>query len=123
MFCAAFCVAPLFSSGKKEALSAEQKAARLYDTVQSGQTVELTGKIRLVGSEPFPELVLSDDGGHDWYIDRESRGSVSGYEQRSVTVRGKVELKEMVLADGRSLGYRRILSKLVLLEPKNKPGG
>jgi hypothetical protein len=107
-----FVPALLFSSGKKEASSGEP--GNLYDTVRSGQTVELNGKIRLVGSEPFPELVLSDDDGNDWYIARESRGAVSGYEQRGVTIRGKVELKEMVLAGGRSLGYRRILSVLTV---------
>jgi hypothetical protein len=107
--------------GKKETVSGN--AGNLYDTVKSGQTVELSGIIRLVGSEPFPELVLSDTGGNDWYIARESRALVSGYEQVTVTIRGKVELKEMVLTNGRSLGYRRILSDLVLLKSKNKLPG
>jgi hypothetical protein len=120
---AVLCSVPalLFPLGKKEPVSVD--TGNLYDTVQSGQTVELSGTIRLVGSQPFPELVLSDAGGNDWYIARESRALVSGYEQRTVTVRGKAELKEMVLADGRSLGHRRILSELVLLKPKNKPPG
>jgi hypothetical protein len=112
---AALCFVPaaLFPFGRQEALSGE--SGDLYETVRTGQTVELSGRIRLVGSEPFPELVLSDAGDHDWYIAGESRNLVSGYEQRTVTVRGKVELKEMVLANGRSLGYRRVLSELVVL--------
>jgi hypothetical protein len=124
--------APLFPLGKKEGperappLSAEPppKApsaeppplvdSGLYDTVLPGQVVEITGRVHLVGSEPFPDLVLAE-GDRFWYISRESRKVLAGYEQRIVTVRGKAELREMILADGRRLEDRRILSELSLI--------
>jgi hypothetical protein len=124
--------AMLFPLGKKEA--PREEAARrelaqdraepvsrrplsggLYDTALTGQEVELTGRVRLVGSEPFPELILADGEDHLWYIARESRKILAGYEQRIVTVRGRVELREMVLADGRRLEDRRVLAELTLI--------
>jgi hypothetical protein len=69
-----------------------------------------------VGGEPFTELVLTGADGQDWYLEGPARRTLRPYEQQSVRVRGRVELREMVLANGRSLGVRRGLSDLELLE-------
>ncbi|GHV92639.1 hypothetical protein AGMMS50268_31420 [Spirochaetia bacterium] len=90
--------------------------AALYESAVSGQTVEVSGRVRLVGSEPFPDLVLTDEGDHTWYINADDRPTVAAYEQQTVTIRGTVELKEMVLANGRSLGSRRTLSGVTLIK-------
>jgi hypothetical protein len=108
----------LFSLGKGEAPLPEEpviSGAGLYDRALSGQVLELTGTLSLRGSEPFPEPVLTDDEGHEWYIARENRQLLSGYEQRIIRVRGRLELQEMILANGQNLGVRRILSEIVLL--------
>jgi hypothetical protein len=78
--------------------------------------VELSGRVRLVGSEPFPELVITDAGDQDWYIESASRRTLQPYEQRSLTIRGKVELIELILANGYSLGIRRILSDVTVID-------
>ena len=70
----------------------------------------------MVGNEPFTDLVLTGTDGQDWYLEGPARRTLQAYEQRSVKVRGKVELREMLLAGGRSLGLRRVLSELTLLE-------
>ena len=90
--------------------------AGLYESVNSGQQVEVSGRVRLVGSEPFPDLVLTDEGDQTWYINSEDRKTLSPYEQRTVTIRGTVELTEMVLANGRSLCSRRTLSGITLVK-------
>jgi hypothetical protein len=77
--------------------------------------VEITGRVRLVGNEPFPELVLTGEDGRDWFIAEEDRAVLSAYEQRTVTVRGRVSLREMILANGQRLESRRILSGLTLV--------
>ena len=69
------------------------------DNVVDGQTIEVWGKIRLVGSEPFPELVITDDSGNDWYIDEGSREAVQAYEQRRVRLSAIVSLKSPKLAN------------------------
>ncbi|GHV87000.1 hypothetical protein AGMMS50255_2960 [Spirochaetia bacterium] len=114
-----------FSLGRRDAgeqaPAAPAPAARpsadvSWESEISGQIVELSGRVRLVGSEPFPELVLTDEGDHTWYIDPADRQTISAYEQQTVTIRGTVELKEMVLANGRSLGSRRTISGIALVK-------
>jgi hypothetical protein len=87
----------------------------LYENPPEGQLVELSGRVRLVGNEPFPELVLTGEDGHDWFIAPEDRGVLSAYEQRTVTIRGRVALRELILANGQRLETRRILSEITLI--------
>jgi hypothetical protein len=84
--------------------------------IHDGDQVELEGRIRLLGSEPFPDMVLTGADGQDWYLEGPARRTFQPYEQRTVKVRGRVELREMVLANGRSLGFRRCLVDPELLE-------
>ncbi|GHV75842.1 hypothetical protein AGMMS49942_06630 [Spirochaetia bacterium] len=101
---------------RTEAAPTEPAAdAALYESAVGGRRVEVSGRVRLVGSEPFPDLVLTDTEEHTWYIDSADRKTLSRYEQQTVTIRGTVELKEMVLANGRSLGTRRTLSGITLV--------
>jgi hypothetical protein len=97
-------------------LPAGSAADARYESAVSGQIVEVRGRVRLVGSDPFPNMVLTDDGDNTWYIDPADRKTLSSCEQQTVTIRGVVELKEMVLANGRSLGSRRILSGVTLVK-------
>jgi hypothetical protein len=104
----------VFSFGKRD--TKQIPDAPLYETAVSGQTVEVSGLVRLVGSEPFPDMVLADTDEHIWYIAPGDRKILSSYEQRTVTIRGTVELMEMVLANGKSLGTRRILSDISIVK-------
>ncbi|GHV81268.1 hypothetical protein AGMMS49944_30590 [Spirochaetia bacterium] len=115
-----------FSLGRQDAGKAPQTQAApdqpsasdaaLYESAVSGQSVEVSGRVRLVGSEPFPDLVLTDSEEHTWYIDPADRKTLSRYEQQTVTIRGVVELTEMVLANGKNLGSRRTLSVITLVK-------
>jgi hypothetical protein len=78
--------------------------------------VELRGRVRLVGSDPFPDLVLTGGDGEDWYLEGPDRRALQPYEQRTLKVRGRVELRELILANGRSLGFRRFLRDVEILE-------
>jgi hypothetical protein len=106
----------LFPLGKGEAPEETVlSGAGLYDRALPGQLLEITGRLSLRGSEPFPDLVLTDDEGHEWYLLREDRRLISGYEGRLVTVRGRLELREMILVNGQNQGTRRVLSEIVLI--------
>jgi hypothetical protein len=115
----------LFSLGNGEAPPPKEPVVSgegLHERALPGQLVELTGRLSLRGSEPFPEPVLTDAEGYEWFIAREDRGILSGYEQRIVTVRGRLELREMILADGQNQGTRRVLRGIVLVQsPGNTP--
>jgi hypothetical protein len=88
----------------------------LYESARTGALVEVTGRVRLVGSEPFPELVITDGDNHDWYIAREDRAALREFEQRTVTCRGVVSREEMTLANGKRLDDRRVLSAVKVVE-------
>lgn len=120
-----------FAGGKKEtklkskdlpkpaaetAAAITQAPSADWTTVTDGQTVEVSGRIRLVGSDPFPDLVLTDDQGKDWYIDDASKAVVKGLEQQRVRVSAVVSLKTLKLANGTALPERKILSSVSVLK-------
>jgi hypothetical protein len=69
-----------------------------------------------LGNEPFPELVLTDDEGNDWYLDGDAKEKARPYQHRELTIRGRPEYKEMKLANGVSMGIRRFLRDAVIVE-------
>jgi hypothetical protein len=75
----------------------------------------LTGRVRLTGTARFPELVLSDNENRDWYIAREDTPKLSGYEQRTVTVRGSAFVQDRILANGEKNGLYHTLRDIELL--------
>ena len=101
----------------KQASREEQqsKATDVFTKAINGKEMQVTGRIRIVGSEPFPETVITDEKENNWYIAKESRQALSDYQQQTITVKGTLELKKMVLANGEILGYRRILHKVGLV--------
>ena len=110
----------LFALGGKEDTSQSEKqttAGKIYKNAANGKMVTITGRLHLVGSDPFPETVITDEAGNDWYIAEDGRKTLSRYEQQTITVQGTVELREMILANGRSLGFRRILHKVSFVQP------
>ncbi|MDR2518244.1 MAG: hypothetical protein LBD13_02390 [Spirochaetaceae bacterium] len=86
------------------------------DSVVSGQLVEVTGTVRLVGNMPFPRTVVTDDAQRDWYIDEEEKRVFEGRDQHTVTIRARVELVEIILANNQVLGVRRVIREVVVLE-------
>ncbi|MDR2419061.1 MAG: hypothetical protein LBD79_08400 [Treponema sp.] len=83
---------------------------------QADDVVEVTGRVRLVGNVPFAEFVITDANEQDWYIDTDSHPVLATYEQRVITVRGVLELLDLVLANGRRVGMRRVLHNVRLVE-------
>jgi hypothetical protein len=80
-----------------------------------GQKIELNGTIHRVGNEPFTELVLRKEDGTDWYISKDDRAKFDGMEQKNVTVRGTVELLELIFANKKKAGTRLILKDVEII--------
>jgi hypothetical protein len=109
----------VFSFGKRDAGNqppAIPAPAQAEPPAPADTLVEVSGRVRLVGSEPFPELVLTDSEEQTWYISPDDRKTLSGYEQQIVTIRGTVKITDMVLANGKSLGSRKTLSGITLVK-------
>lgn len=80
---------------------------------------EITGTVRLVGNMPFPQLVITDRLDQDWYIAERDRHLFAGLEQQTVTVQGTPELVDLILANNKRLGVRRILKHIRTVEKKD----
>jgi hypothetical protein len=83
--------------------------------------VTVTGRVRLVGTSFFNDIVISDNEGRDWYVEGEDREMLAPKEQRQVTVRGRVESRDIVLADGTKAGVRLFLRKIRIIESTTSP--
>jgi hypothetical protein len=92
-------VPALFGGGKKEMTN----------------EITVNGRVRLVGNEPHTELVISDDAGTDYYIEKDDRALLAPYEQQRVTVRGRVSVQDLTLANGVSIGRRQTLHAIRLI--------
>jgi hypothetical protein len=77
-------------------------------------TVQITGTVRLVGAEPFTELVIRAPDG-DWIIAGEDRAKLHDLQYCLVTVEGIPEETELKFASGRPAGKRRELKKIKLI--------
>lgn len=49
----------------------------------------VTGKIRVVGNEPFTHLVITTDEGQDYLIQGDLENELSALQYQKITVRGK----------------------------------
>ena len=81
---------------------------------ENGVLVQVTGRVRLIGNDARPELVISLED-KQWYIAREDMHKLKNLQQRIVTVEGKEIVKELKFANGRSAGTRRILSDIKII--------
>jgi hypothetical protein len=99
-----------YSFGKKE------KTSSNWETVQNNQKVTVTGKVRLVGNEPFAEYVIADENDKQWYIDDESKEKILFKEQNKIVVTAIAQRKKMILANGRELEDKRVLTIINIIE-------
>jgi len=76
--------------------------------------VQVSGVVRLVGFNPFPELVITDDE-FDWYIAREEMNKLHDLQHRAVTIEGRKTITELFFANGMSAGIRRELSNIRII--------
>jgi hypothetical protein len=78
--------------------------------------LQFHGRIRLVGNMPFPRLVITDESDRDWYLEEADRDLLASYEQRSLTVSGRAEYQDIILANGQKAGVRRFLRDVRIIE-------
>jgi hypothetical protein len=71
--------------------------------------ISVTGRVRLVGTSLFSSLVVTDDRKRDWYVEGADREKLARLEQQKVTVTGRAEYRDIILAGGEKAGVRRFL--------------
>ncbi|MDR3166779.1 MAG: hypothetical protein LBT93_02455 [Treponema sp.] len=90
------------------------------ETSRESETVEVSGRVRLVGSGIQPEVVISAENG-EWYITRNEQNQFLKLQQQWVKVEGKADFRKIILADGTYLETRRILRDIRLFGPDTPP--
>jgi hypothetical protein len=65
---------------------------------------------------PRPHLVISDGVYQDWYVADADKALISDYERRIITVEGRPEYIDLLLADGKEISVCRILRDIIVLE-------
>jgi hypothetical protein len=82
------------------------------DTVP--QLVRVSGRVRLVGSGIFSELVISGED-REWFISKDEQSKLFEYQQRLVTVEGTETYTDLTFANGLPAGRRYTLKNLKII--------
>ena len=81
---------------------------------EKGAIVEVTGIVRLVGSSPVSELVITGTD-CEWYIPREEEHKLKDLQYQRVTVRGEETVLALRFANGLPAGERRTLKNIKIV--------
>jgi len=76
--------------------------------------VQVAGSVRMVGNEPFTELIISNSQ-NAWYIAREERAKLKDLQHRVVTVEGEEIVSDIKFANGLPAGQRRELRNIRII--------
>jgi hypothetical protein len=76
--------------------------------------VQVTGRVRLVGSAPITEIVITGPD-REWYVSREEDRQLRELQHRTVTVEGYESVYELRFANGFYAGQRRTLKDIKIL--------
>ena len=83
---------------------------------EKGTPVEITGIVRLVGSSPINELVITGPEG-EWYIEKDEEHKLKDLQYQIVTVQGMETVIQLTFVNGMSAGERRTLKKIKIITP------
>ncbi|MDR1256875.1 MAG: hypothetical protein LBJ86_03950 [Spirochaetaceae bacterium] len=76
--------------------------------------VRVSGRVRMVGTGIFPELVITGDD-REWYIDKNEQTKLTDLQQRRVTVEGYESYSNLTFANGLPAGRRYTLKNIKLV--------
>jgi hypothetical protein len=109
--------------GAEENAAAEPAGPALGDAAAGGTPAEdggigdgrvrVSGRVRLVGTGLFPQLVISGQE-REWYIDKEEEFKLLEFQQQLVTVEGRESYIDLTFANGFPAGRRYTLKDIRL---------
>jgi len=85
------------------------------ETEATATFVQVTGIVRLVGSGPLTEIVITGPD-REWYISREEDRLLRDLQHQTVTVEGYESVYELRFANGLYAGQRRTLKDIKILK-------
>jgi len=81
---------------------------------EKSTVVQVTGRVRLVGSSPLSEVVITGQD-REWYIANEEMNKLKDLQQRIVTVEGSETVQTLTFASGLPAGERRTLRNIKII--------
>ena len=88
--------------------------ARANRETSETETVQVSGVVRLVGSGPMPELVITGPD-REWHITKEEEHKLRDMQHLTVTVEGEETVTTLTFANGIPAGERRILKNIKVI--------
>ena len=85
------------------------------EAVPQNRLVRVSGRVRLVGSAVFPELVISGES-REWFIFKDEQSLLFEFQQRVVTVEGTESYVDLTFANGLPAGRRYTLKNIRLIQ-------
>jgi uncharacterized membrane protein len=83
-------------------------------TASAVTIIQVTGLVRLVGNDPFTELII-DNSQTLWYIAKDEMSKLNDLQHRTVTVEGEETVRELKFGNGMSAGTRRDLKNIRII--------
>jgi hypothetical protein len=112
--------AAALAAGLGSADKSGKKPQSVGDSEVRERLVKITGRVRMVGSGTFPELVLSGEE-REWYIDKTSVAALRDYQQQTITVEGIETWADLSFANGFSAGRRYTLRDIKIVVTTQAP--
>ena len=100
----------LLPLGKKEKTRAKTQYSE-------PQTVEASGRVRMVGNSPMTSLVISGED-REWHIESGENEKLMHLQQQNVTVTAKEYYEDRVFANGTSAGRFYFLKDIIVIAPQ-----
>jgi hypothetical protein len=115
-----------FLPGETGALGSRDTADGRGDTPEASGSLPVSrktenevlvkGRVRLVGTDLFSNLVITDEKDQDWYVEEKDRSLLSRYQQQTLTVKGRPDYRDFVLANGKKAGVRSYLLDISIVQ-------
>jgi hypothetical protein len=84
--------------------------------------VEVSGRVRLVGSRPGMELVITGEN-REWYVKPKDQKKLMKFQQQIVRVKGKEYFVDLWFANGVFAGRRYTLENITILRSRQRKNG
>ena len=108
-------LAPFIVSPVKLSAFGRREQAETLPETEVAEVLIVTGAVRLVGNEPFSELVISGEN-REWYIAPTEEYKLRDLQQMIVTVEGIETVTNLRFANGFPAGERYTLDRITVKE-------
>jgi hypothetical protein len=127
LFCSAVLAGGLGGDEKKsgDGLMPKNETVKLNEEAQSGddapQVVHASGRVRMVGSGVFPEIVISGES-REWFVAKDEQSKLNELQQLFVTVEGVEGYADLKFANGLPAGRRYTLKNIKIINVVQSAG-